>query len=248
MSKPIAARRNTMLNIPVRENDRSGKRKRSPTRRRLLKAGGAVLLAGTVPAILPSRARAQKKTLKILQWKHFVPSYDEWFNGTYVKQWGEQNDTLVIVDNVGVADIDKVASAEIQAKRGHDLVLFIKPPAEYEDHVIDMREIYEECERKYQKPTDFILKSTYNPRSGIYFGFCSFYLPAVITYQKSWWDRVDAVPASWDDVLRAGRQIKLQFDKPVGISLAPEQNSGQTMRPSCIPSGHRNRTRTAIQS
>jgi multiple sugar transport system substrate-binding protein len=65
-----------MLNIPVRENDRSGKRKRSPTRRRLLKAGGVVLLAGTAPAILPSRARAQKKTLKILQWKHFVPSYD----------------------------------------------------------------------------------------------------------------------------------------------------------------------------
>ena len=83
--------------------------------------------------IIPARTRAQQKTLKILHWKHFVPSYDEWFNETYVKEWGEANDTHVIVDNVGFADITRFAKTEIEARRGHDLILFITPPAEYED-------------------------------------------------------------------------------------------------------------------
>lgn len=133
----------------------------SVSRRRFLKnSATAAVAAGVASSIIPGRARAQQKTLKILQWKHFVPSYDEWFNKTYVKDWGEENETNVIVDNVGIADIDKLAQAEIEAQRGHDLILFIKPPAEWEDNVIDHHEIYEECERKYKKPLDCSLKST----------------------------------------------------------------------------------------
>ena len=41
-----------------------------------------------------------KKTLKILQWSHFVPAYDKWFNNEYVKEWGDKNDTEVTVDNI----------------------------------------------------------------------------------------------------------------------------------------------------
>jgi multiple sugar transport system substrate-binding protein len=201
-----------------------------PSRRRLLKAGGAMLLAGAVPAILPSRARAQRKTLKILQWKHFVPSYDRWFDESFIKEWGQLNDTEVIVDHVGIADINKLARAEMQTKRGHDLVLFIMPPAEYEDHVLDLGDLYQECEHKYGKPPDFILKSSYNPTTRKYFGFCGFYLPAVLTYRKGLWDAVGGVPDTWQNVFEIGRKIKLLYDKPVGISLAPEQNSGHTMR------------------
>ena len=159
-----------------------------------------------------------------------MPSFDEWFNGTYVKEWGERNDTNVIVDNVGVADIEKIAKVEMQARRGHDLVLFIKPPAEWEDHVIDHHEIYEECQRKYGRPLDFCLKSTFNPKSDKYIGFCGASVPAVISYRKDLWETVGAMPESWANVLQSGRRIKLLYDKPVGISLAPEQNSGHTLR------------------
>jgi multiple sugar transport system substrate-binding protein len=108
------------------------------SRRDLLKtAGSAALAAGVAPAIISRRARAQKKTLKILQWKHFVPSFDQWFNETYVKEWGEKNDTQVIVDNVGFADITRLAKAEAETRQGHDLVMFLTPTAEYEDQVID---------------------------------------------------------------------------------------------------------------
>ena len=201
------------------------------SRRHLLQTGGcAALLTGAAPAIISSRARAQQRTLRIMQWKHFVPGYDEWFNGTYVKDWGEANNTQVIVDNVGVADIEKLAKVEVEARRGHDLVLFIKPPAEWEDHVIDHHEIYEECEQKYGNSLDFCLKSAFNPKTNKYIGFCGAFVPAVLYYRKDLWETVGAMPNSWANVLESGRQIKLLYDKPVGISLAPEQNSGHTLR------------------
>ena len=49
---------------------------------------------------------------------HFVPAYDEWFNETYVKEWGEKNDTDVIVDNIHNVGIPTRAEAEVAAKKG----------------------------------------------------------------------------------------------------------------------------------
>lgn len=202
------------------------------SRRRLLKAGGAAaLMAGAAPSItIPRRARAQQKTLKILQWKHFVPGYDEWFNQTYVKEWGERNDTRVIVDNIGLGEIGSRAMAEIEAQRGHDLTLFLTPTAVYEEQAIDHREIYEECERRYGKVVDFAIKSTYSPMLDKYFGFCANYVPALITYRKDLWGTVQATPDSWANVLAGGRRVRLLHEKSVGFSLAPEHNSDYTMR------------------
>ena len=72
------------------------------------------------------QARAAK-TLRILQWNHFVPAYDEWFNKKYVIDWGRQNDTEVIVDNVGVTPLNSRAAAEVSARAGHDLCSCFSP-------------------------------------------------------------------------------------------------------------------------
>src|SRR3990172_5315124 len=50
------------------------------SRRDFIKAAGAGALAAGLGAniIIPGRSDAQKKTLKILNWVHFVPAYDEW--------------------------------------------------------------------------------------------------------------------------------------------------------------------------
>jgi multiple sugar transport system substrate-binding protein len=202
------------------------------SRRRLLKAGGAAALAArVVPSmIIPRRARAEQKTLRILQFKHFVQGFDEWFSGTFVKAWGEKNDTKVIVDYVGLADINPRAKAEIQSRRGHDLVIFLTPTGIYEDHVIDHREIYEESERRYGKAREFAIRSTYNPKTKKYFAFFPAYQPTVVTYRKDLWYGAQAVPDSWPDVLEEGRRIRLLHDKPVGFSLAPEDNSNFTLR------------------
>jgi multiple sugar transport system substrate-binding protein len=159
-----------------------------------------------------------------------VPGYDTWFNETYVKGWGNANGTEVIVDNVGLGDIDGLAAAEVAAQHGHDLVMLLAPPAGYEDQVIDHGEIYEECERQYGKVADFAIRSTYNPKTDRYFGFCESYAPALLTYRKDLWSAIGGSPTSWEEVLTAGRRIKLLNEAPVGISLAAEHNSEHTLR------------------
>jgi hypothetical protein len=121
-----------------------------------------------------------------------------------LKEWGERNDTQVIVDNVGLDDIANRAAAEAAAQQGHDLVILLAPAAVHEDQVIDHREIYEECERRYGGAPDYAIKSTYNPRTDLYFGFCSAVLPPLLTYRKDLWDAGGATPDSWDDVRRGG--------------------------------------------
>ena len=66
------------------------KHSKGVSRRQFIKAAGAgTIAAGVGPAfIIPGRAQAQQKTLRILQWNHFVPGYDKWFNGSYTKEWG----------------------------------------------------------------------------------------------------------------------------------------------------------------
>ncbi|HSY51032.1 MAG TPA: twin-arginine translocation signal domain-containing protein, partial [Thermoanaerobaculia bacterium] len=75
---------------------------RKITRRKFVKVtGGTVAAAGLTSAFLfPARALAQQKTLKIVQWSHFVPGYDKWFDGTFTKEWGARNNTSVVVDHI----------------------------------------------------------------------------------------------------------------------------------------------------
>ena len=82
------------------------------SRRDFLKTAGIGALAAGAgfDIFIPRRSRAASKTLKILQWNHFVPGYDKWFNNTYVKEWGAKNDTEVVVDNIGLAGINARAA------------------------------------------------------------------------------------------------------------------------------------------
>jgi len=193
----------------------------------MIKAAGTATAAGL---LLPRKGRAAKKTLKILQWNHFVPGYDKWFNNQYIKEWGEKNDTEVIVDNVGIPAINTTAAAEVSAKKGHDLFLFLWPKPVYEDEVIDHREIYEEVEKKYGKPIDLAIKSTYNPRTKKYFGFSDSYVPDPVNYRKSMFDEVGMKPDTWDDIRVAGKKIKDKRNVPVGIGLAQEIDTAMAMR------------------
>src|SRR5262249_17029370 len=116
------------------------------------------------------------------------------------------------------------------AKKGHDLFLFLWPKPVYEDEVIDHREIYEECEKKYGKPIDLAIKSTYNPKTKKYFGFSDSYVPDPINWRKSLFDEVGAKPDRWDEIRAAGKKIKDKHGVPVGIGLAQEIDTAMAMR------------------
>jgi multiple sugar transport system substrate-binding protein len=62
-------------------------------------AAGAAGLAPAVSSPFASIALAQTKTIKIIQWSHFVPQYDKWFDG-FAAEWGKKNGITVTVDHI----------------------------------------------------------------------------------------------------------------------------------------------------
>jgi multiple sugar transport system substrate-binding protein len=204
--------------------------KSASRRREFVLGAGAAGVAATLGTPFMRPAHAAKRSLKIMQWNHFVPAFDDWFNKKFVKEWGDRNDTEVIVTNVGMTSIESRAAAEINKKQGHDLCMFLSPPASYEDQVVDHRDIYAECERKYGKPLEIAVKSTYNPVTKKYFGFSDSYVPDPVNYRKDLWDDVGVKPDTWDAIRDGGRKIKQKHGIPVGIGMSNELDSSMALR------------------
>ena len=204
------------------------------TRRRFAKLTGAGAAAAGLGAqfLFPARAAAQQKTLKIMQWSHFVPGYDKWFDGTFTKEWGGKNNTNVVVDHISIGEVNARAAAEVAAKKGHDLFMFLSPPAAYEKQVIDHREIYDAVEKKHGKKISLAERSTYNPKTKKYFAFSDSYVPDPGNYRKDLWTKVGFPngPDTYDDLRTGGKKIKDQFGNPVGIGLSQELDSNMALR------------------
>ena len=214
------------------DKDKKGK---GVSRRDFIKfAGAGGIAAGALgPAFLfPERAAAQQKTLKILQWSHFVPAYDTWFNNTFAKQWGEKHNTNVVVDNINLVDLNTRAASEAQAKKGHDLFMFLSPPAAYENQVIDMSHVYQEVEKKHGKKIDLAHKSTFNPKTKKYYAFSDSYAPDPGNWRLDLWSQVGFPngPDTFDDLRKGAKMIKDKFGNPCGIGLAQELDTSMAMR------------------
>ncbi len=205
--------------------------RRGLTRREFVKAAGVgALAAAGAGGIRP--ARAQGKTLKIIQWSHFVPAYDKWFDGVFCKEWGEKNGTQVVVDHIAIGEINARAAAEVAAQKGHDLFMFLSPPAAYEKQVIDHTEVYQAVEKKWGKVIDLGHKSTFNPKTKKYFAFSDSYVPDPGNYRQDLWSQVGYPhgPDTWDDVRKGAKAIKDKFGNPCGIGLSQELDTNMAMR------------------
>ena len=212
------------------------------TRRDLLRRAGigaaAVAAAGAGSGGALARTRVQGATrfakkelagsLRIIQWSHFVPAYDKWFDNVYIKRWGEANDTEVTVDHINQADIPARAAAEVAAQSGHDLFFFLSPPAAYEDQVIDHKEIVQEVNKRRGKMKEVALKATYNPRTKKYFAFSDNYVPDPVHYRADLWGETGLKPTSWDNVLKAAPKLRA-MGHPIGIGMSNEIDSNMAL-------------------
>ena len=170
--------------------------------------------------------------MRILQWSHFVPGYDAWFDGVYTKEWGAKHGTDVIVDHMSATEINARGAAEAAARKGHDLFLFISPPAAYENQVIDHKEIVDEVEKRHGKMIPLAEKSTHNPKTGKYFAFSDSFVPDPGNYRIDLWSQVGYPngPSTWEDLRVGGRQIRQKFGNPVGLGLSQEMDSNMALR------------------
>src|ERR1700704_3804413 len=96
-------------------------------RRKFLTVAGAGVAGSSLLTMLDARqAPAQIKgtTLRILQWSHFIPAYDAWFDNKFTKEWGDKNGVKVRVDHIPHLELPARMAAEFAAGGGHDLMYF----------------------------------------------------------------------------------------------------------------------------
>jgi multiple sugar transport system substrate-binding protein len=207
------------------------------SRRELLKkasAGAAALgVAGAASPFsfagpLRYAHRDLKGDLSIIQWVHFVPAYDDWFDNTWVKQWGQANDVQVSVEHINNTLLDTRAAAEVAAQSGHDLFMSLHPLAAFESQVIDHTPIIRAIEKKVGKYGDLAQASTYNPKTKHYFAVSDNYVPDPVVWRHDLWNSVGESPATWDHVAAAAPKLKA-IGHPIGIGQSQELDSNMAL-------------------
>jgi multiple sugar transport system substrate-binding protein len=180
--------------------------------------------------IFPRRARAAQKTLKIAKWSHFVPQFDPWFD-TVAKQWGEQHDTQVSVENIPVENISAVANAEVKAGKGHDVFIFPWPPAEYYQHAVDHTEIYQRVASKYGSIPQIAYRSTYNIKDKKHFAFADFWAPSPLHFRQDYWAKAGMPlgPGHYGSLYGGGKHLRDEFHIPCGLAFSPTLEGNITL-------------------
>jgi multiple sugar transport system substrate-binding protein len=207
------------------------------SRRELLKkAGVGAAAVGVSGASAPFsfagpmkfKNRQLKGDLSIIQWVHFVPAYDDWFDNTWVKGWGEQNDVQVTVEHINNTLLDTRAAAEVAAQNGHDLFMNLHPMASYEDQVINHASIVKAIEKKVGPYSQLGKLSTYNLKTNKYFAVSDNYVPDPVIWRRDLWNGVGEAPYTWAHVLKAAPKLKAA-GHPIGIGQSQELDSNMAL-------------------
>jgi multiple sugar transport system substrate-binding protein len=223
--------------MPDRNDTTPNQEENRFTRRALLKKVGAGAVAAGVAGTtapfsfagpLRYTGRWLKGDLSIIQWVHFVPAYDDWFDNTWVKQWGQKNDVQVKVEHINNVLLDTRAAAEVAAQSGHDLFMAIHPMAQYEDQVINHAPIVQEIQAKVGKYGELGKLSTYNPKTKKYFAVSDCYVPDPVVWRHDLWNGIGEAPFTWDHVRKAAPKLK-ELGHPIGIGQSQELDSNMAL-------------------
>jgi multiple sugar transport system substrate-binding protein len=192
-------------------------------RRKFLTAAGAGVSGGSLLTMLDARqAPAQTKgtTLRILQWSHFIPAYDTWFDSKLVKEWGEKNGVKVRVDHIPHLELPARMAAEYAAGAGHDIIMNGSSILTrlYYKSLADLTDIYDAAGKKHGGwiPT----AKTLVEAEGRYYGIPLFYILLPMTYRKDLFDANGLkAPDTWELARVAARTLKPK-GHPTGIQFS----------------------------
>jgi multiple sugar transport system substrate-binding protein len=208
------------------------------TRRQFIIRGGKLVAAATAataagPTVFTRDVRAAGQ-LKVLQWSHFVPAYDKWFD-PWAKKWGEAKGVDVTVDHVGFADVVPRATADVAAQGGHDIHMFLGLASAFEEHVVDLSDVQGTLEKKYGPQIELAKRSTYNPHTKKQFALSDMWVPDPGDYLKTYWTEfgMPEGPVTWEDLVKAAPEIKKRHPEmqiPIGIGLSQDIDSNMATR------------------
>ena len=178
----------------------------------------------------PDRAFSSQKTLKIAKWAHFVPEFDPWFE-SMAKNWGQQHDSQVTVDEIPVEKISAMAKAEIKAGMGHDVFIFPWPPAEFCQQVIDHSDVYQTVASKYGSIPQLAHRSTFNLKNKTYFALADYWAPSPLHFFQDYWTQVGMPlgPVHYGSLRGGGKKLRDQLGIPCGLAFTPTLEGNVTL-------------------
>ena len=189
------------------------------------------VLASLVVGIGGAQGYAEGTEISLLQWSHFVPRYDEWFDG-YAADWGEANGVGVTVDHVNFTELFSTLAAEIDAGEGHTIVEVLFSPAAYIEGLHDLGDINQEAMDRWGERASTCQAASYLPVVDTYYAYTHGYVPDPGDYDIALWTEAGFPdgPKTYDDLLEGGRAIYESSGIPVGIGMSPELDSRMANR------------------
>jgi multiple sugar transport system substrate-binding protein len=208
------------------------RKQRKLGRRRVLKGLAAGTAAAAVPTILLRKASAQQeRTLRIVQWKHFVPDYDRWFT-TFAQQFGEKNKCTVQVDYVATPDLPTAIAADISRGGGHDVFHLNGVGAWLYDQVlVDVSDVATRLEKEYGpwiKESESIGKVR-----GKWLAIPSWYISYPLIINTAYFKQVGETytdKTTWQDLIKIGAKLK-KAGHPFGIPVSNTPDSNDDLLP-----------------
>src|SRR6266436_9048955 len=193
------------------------------SRRRFLTVAGAGVTTSALLTMLDARqAPAQIKgtTLRILQWSHFIPAYDAWFDNKFVKEWGDKNGVKVRVDHIPHLELPARMAAEFAAGAGHDIIMNGSSILTrlYYKSLADISDVYAASGKKHGGwiPSAGPLVEV----EGKQYGIPMFYILLPMLYRKDLFDANNLkAPDTWELARVAARTLKPK-GHPTGIQFS----------------------------
>ena len=205
---------------------------RNLTRRTLIKAGLTAGAALATPTIFSRKASAQtENTLKVVQWKHFVPDYDRYFN-EFVKKFGEQHKCKVEVDYVATADLPTAIAADISRGGGHDVFHLNGTGAWlYDQALVDVTSVADRLAKDFGGwiPHSESIGKVKDKWLAIPYWYIAY--PMIIN--RGYFKEVGAdytEKTTWADLLPAGAKLK-KAGHPFGIAYSQTPDSNDNLYP-----------------
>ena len=225
--------------------------RRISRRRFLANTGTGLAFAGLAPAIsapFVSRAWADTKTLKIIQWSHFVPAYDNWIDA-FAKDWGKKNGINVTSITSRIWSCRRGPRPRSRPRPGTTCSRFSGSggPHLYSKSLLDLGPLVGEMEAKYGKVQPIGRQIAYDAESDTWPAFPDYYINFPGLYRKDLWDEIGMVPDTWEDILKGGAKLKAKGN-PVGIGLGHSVDPNLAGAASCGPTAPPRSTRAARRS
>lgn len=189
-----------------------------------------VLALSTLPGSAQN-AFPDGTSIRLLQWHHFVPRYDEWFDA-WAQAWGEANNVAVTVDHVNLAELPSSLATGIGAGAGYSIYEMPVPAAAFVDGLRDLRDLNQRARERFGEQYEFCSASAYLPANDKFFGFVGTQVVNHGNYDSALWMDAGypAGPQSWSELLEGGAAIFENTGIPVGIGLSPEPDSEMAVR------------------